>query len=158
MIEDWIDTLTKVWEVSDGAGGQVQSYRLFERDEFPENIPLDRPTALTFFDNVDLEYSQGGPNLAFWHGTVEFNLAPDLDRRRIPSVLRYINRILVAAAGNITLGNVSYASGQVNYFILEPSSSIEMGVLRYGNAGAEHLGLVAKWTVKETIKGLVVSG
>jgi hypothetical protein len=158
MIEDWIDDLTRVWEVEDGKGGRVTSYRMFERDEFPENIPLDVPTALTFFDSVDLEYSQGGPSIALWRGTVEFNLAPDLDKRRIPGVLRYIKRILVAAAGSITLGGKVYQGGRVNYFVLDPSTSIEMGVLRYGNAGTEHLGLVAKWIVKESIQGLVVSG
>ncbi|PKN93016.1 MAG: hypothetical protein CVU44_11330 [Chloroflexi bacterium HGW-Chloroflexi-6] len=152
MIEDWIDALTKVWEVEDGKGSRVTAYRLFERDDIPETIPLDIPTALTFFDNVDFEYSQGGPSLAFWRGTVEFNLTPDLDKRRIPYVLRYIKRIMVAAAGNITLGN------RVNYMILDPSASIEMTVLQYGNAGQEHLGLVAKWIVKETIQGLVVTG
>lgn len=150
MIEDWIDALTKVWEVDDGRGGQVRSYRLFERDEFPENIPLDQATALTFVDSVDYRYSQGGPSLAFWRGTTEFNVTPDLNRQRIPFVMKYFGRILRAAAGNLTLG------GKVNYFVLDESTSIEMAVLKYGNAGQEHLGLVVKWLVKETIGELVV--
>ncbi|MBS4061466.1 MAG: hypothetical protein KG029_13790 [Bacteroidetes bacterium] len=152
MIEDWIDDLTRVWEVDDGKGGHVRSYRLFERDEFPQNVPLDIPTALTFFDNVDnLEYSEGGPKIAFYKGTAEFNLTPDLDRSRIPYVLRFVGRIIRAAAANMTLG------GRVNYMILDPSGPIEMSTLKYGNAGAEHLGLVAKWIVKETLNGLEVS-
>lgn len=151
MIEDWIDDLTKVWEVEDGRGGTVKAYRLFERDEMPESVPLDQLTALTFFDSVDFEYSTGGPRLAFWRGTVEFNLAPDLDKRRIPFVLRFVGKILRAAAKNMTLG------GKVNYMILDPATTIEMGVLRYGNAGVEHLGLVVKWVVKETLNDLEVT-
>jgi len=151
MIEDWIDDLTKVWEVDDGRGGTVKAYRLFERGEMPESVPLDQLTALTFFDSVDADYSEGGPCLAFWRGTVEFNLAPDLDKRRIPFVLRFVGKILRAAAKNMTLG------GKVNYMILDPATTIEMGVLRYGNAGVEHLGLVAKWVVKETLNNLEVT-
>jgi hypothetical protein len=151
MIENWIDTLTKVWEVDDGRGGTVRSYRLFERDEYPENVPLDQVTALTFFEAVDMEYSQGGPRIAIWRGTVEFNLTPDLDRRRIPYVLRFVGRIARAAAKNMTLG------GRVNYMVLDPSTTVEMAVLKYGNAGVEHLGLVAKWIVKETLNDLEVS-
>jgi hypothetical protein len=151
MIEDWIDTLVKVWEVDDGKGGLVTAYRLFERDEFPESVPLDRPTALTFVDSVDFEYSQGGPVIAIWRGTVEYNLTPDLDRKRIPYVLRFFERIMRAAAGNMTLGS------KVNYFVLDPSTSLEMSALKYGNAGQEHLGIVAKWIVKEVLSDLEVS-
>jgi hypothetical protein len=151
MIQDWIDTLTKVWEVSDGEGGQVQAYRLFERDEFPENIPLDRPTALTFVDSVDFDYSTGGPAIAIWRGTVEFSLTPDNSKMRIPKVIMYFGRIMSAAAANMTLG------GRVNYMVIDPNSSIEMVVRSYGNAGQEHLGLVVKWIVKEHIQGLTVS-
>jgi hypothetical protein len=147
MIETWIDDLVKVWEVSDGRSGQVYAYRLFERDEFPEDVPLDRPVALTFVDNVELMYSQGGPCVLIWSGTVEFNLTPDLNRKRIPQVLRYINRILVAAAGNMTLG------GKVNYMLID--NQIRLVPLRYGNE-APHLGLEVQWKVKETIEGLVV--
>jgi hypothetical protein len=151
MIDDWVDALSKVWEVDDGRGGTVKSYRLFERDEFPETVPLDHATALTFVDSVDFEYSQGGPVIAVWRGTVEYNLAPDLDRKRIPYVLRFFERIMRAAAGNMTLG------GKVNYFVLDASGSLEMAILKYGNAGAEHLGIVAKWIVKEVLSDLEVS-
>lgn len=148
MIENWIDALAKVWEVDDGRGGQVQAYRLFERDEFPEDIPLDRPTALTFFDDVEVAYSLSGPNLAFWTGTTEFNLTPDLSRRRIPAVLRYVPRIIQAAAANMTLG------GRVNYFVI--NTKISLIPLKYGNE-APHLGLEVAWMVKEDLNGLTVS-
>jgi len=148
MIDDWIDTLTRVWEVDDGRGGTVQAYRLFERDEFPEEVPLDRPTALTFVDNVEVEYSLGGPALAFWTGTTEFNLTPDLNKQRIPYVLRFIERIIRAAAANLTLG------GRVNFFIINTTISLEP--LQYGNQ-APHLGLVVAWRVKEHIDELVVT-
>jgi hypothetical protein len=151
MIEDWIDTLGKVFEVEDGRGGQVYAYRLFERDEFPDDIPLDRPVALTFLDNVDFEYSQGGPTLAFWHGSTELNLTPDLSRKRLPYVLRFFKRIMAAAAANMKLG------GLVEYFILDESATISLEVLKYGNQAA-HLGLVVKWTVKENISGQLTIG
>jgi len=152
MIENWIDALTKVWEVETGRGGKVNSYRLFEKDEFPENIPLDQPVALTFVDSVDFEYSQGGPAIALWRGTAEFSLTPDNSKQRIPLVMRYFNRIMVAAASNITLG------GKVNYFVLEGTNSIEMVVRSYGNAGQEHLGLTVRWLVKEILNDLEVTG
>jgi hypothetical protein len=149
MIENWIDSLVKIWEVSDGKTGTVQSYRIFTRDEFPEDVPLDRATCLTFVDDVDLEYSVGGPRKAFWHGSSYFHVTPDLARSRMPSVLRYFNRIIVAAAGNLTLG------GLVDHFVLESTGSISIVQLKYGNE-APHVGLEVKWIVKETINGLVV--
>lgn len=142
MIEDWIDSLARVWEVDDGRGGQVKSYRLFERDEFPEDIPLDRPTALTFFDDVEIEYSLSGPNLGYWSGTAEFNLTPDLSRARMASVLKFIPRIVAAAAGNMTLG------GRVSHFVI---GNIRLMALQYGNK-APHLGLEVKWSVKENLE------
>ncbi len=148
-VEVWIDTLTRVWEIDDGKGGLVKSYRIFERDEFPEDVPLDVATALTFVDDADIQYSQGGPCTVFWHGTTEFNLAPDLSRKHVPRILRYFKRITVAAAANMKLG------GCVSYFVLDNTKSIRMATLRYGNA-APHLGLEVTWTVKQVIAGLVV--
>jgi hypothetical protein len=144
MIDNWIDALCKIWEVEDGRGGTVTSYRLFERDEFPEEIPLDRPTALTFVDGVDFQYSQGGPLTAIWKGSTEFNLTPDLSRKRVPAVLRYFKRIMAAATDNMKLG------GLVSYFILDETDTITLEVLQYGNQ-ARHLGLVVNWTVKEVL-------
>lgn len=148
-VEVWIDKLTRVWEIDDRKGGLVKSYRVFEKDEFPEDVPLDRATALTFVDDVDIQYSQGGPTTVFWHGTTEFNLAPDLSRRHMPRILRFFKPITVAAAANFKLG------GSVSYFVLDTPKSISMATLRYGNA-APHLGLEVTWTVKQVIAGLVV--
>jgi len=144
MIEKWIDALCKVWEVEDGRGGTVTSYRLFERDEVPEDVPLDRRTALTFVDSVDFQYSEGGPLVAIWKGSTEFNLTPDLSRKHLPYMLRFIGRVMKAAVENMQLG------GLVNYFILNDTDSISLEVLQYGNQ-ARHLGLVVNWTVKETM-------
>lgn len=148
-VEVWIDTLAKVWEISDGKSGTVKSYRVFERDEFPEDVPLDKATALSFIDNADIQYSQGGPCTVIWHGSTEFNLAPNLSRKHIPRILRYFKRIVVAAAANMKL------SGKVSYFALEPQNSISLEPLQYGQQ-ARHLGLVVRWTVKQVIAGLVV--
>ena len=144
MIETWVDELTRVWEIPDGKGGQVRSYRLFEKDEFPAEVPLDSPTALTFVDDVDTDYSQGGPTILMWHGTTVFHLTPNLDRSRIPYLSTFFSRILVAAATNMKL------SGKVNYFALEPSNSISVVVTQYGNE-APHLGIEVKWMVKENV-------
>ena len=149
MIEDWIDAVTKVWEIPDMKAGTVTSYRVFERNEFPEEVPLDRAVALTFCDVVDAEYSMGGPNKAFWHGTTFFHLTPDLARARVPYVLRFYKPIILAAAANMRL------SGLVDYFALEPTDSISIVQLSYGNE-APHMGLEVKWTVKEQMTGLVI--
>ena len=147
-IEAWIDALTRVWEISDGKGGTVLSYRIFEKDEFPEDVPLNRATALTFVDNADVEYSKGSCRI-FWHGTTEFNLSPNLSRKSIPGILRYFRRIVVAASANMMLG------GKVDYFALEEENSISMEPLKYGNQ-APHTGLVVRWMVKQVIDGLKV--
>lgn len=148
-IQLWIDKLTRVWEISDGKGGTVKSYRVYERNEFPEAVPLDQPVALTFVDDADIEYSQGGVCTVFWHGETEFNLAPDLSRKHIPDILLYFQRITVAAAANMKL------SGSVDYFVLAPQDSISLQPLQYGNQ-VRHLGLVVSWTVKQIIAGLAV--
>lgn len=148
-VEVWIDTLAKVWEISDGKGGTVKSYRVFERDELPEDVPLDKATALSYIDDADVDYSKGGPCTVLWKGTTEFNLAPDLSKKHIPRILRYFKRIVVAAAANMKL------SGKVSYFKLVPQNSISLEALAYGQQ-AQHLGLVVRWTVKQVIDGLVV--
>lgn len=146
MIEDWIDELTKVWEIDDGRGGTVRSYRLFERDEMPDDIPLERPVALTFFDELEADYSLSVA-IGIYTGTTEFNLTPDLNRRRIPAVLKFVGKILRAAAARMTLG------GRVNYFVV---TKIGLTALRYGNE-APHLGLEVTWMVKEDFANLAVS-
>ena len=144
MIEDWIDTLTRVWEIPDGADGQVRSYRIYERAEFPEEIALDVPTALTFVDDIDAVYSQGGPGIIMWHGSTSFHVTPDLNRARLPGVILFYKRILVAAAANMKL------SGRVDYFALEQTGSISLVAMQYGNE-ARHFGLEVKWMVKESV-------
>jgi hypothetical protein len=145
MVENWIDTLTKVWEISDGSeNGRVKSFRIYERAEFPETLNLDVPTALTFVDGIDADYSVGGPGIIMWHGSTSFHVTPDLDRSRLPDVILYFGRILAAAAANMKL------SGKVDYFSLEGSSSISLAAMQYGNE-ARHLGLEVKWMVKEEV-------
>lgn len=139
MIEDWIDTLVKVWEVSDGKKGKVQAYRLFERDEFPNDISLDHPVALTFWDDVEIDYSLGGPTVAIYNGMTYFHLTPDTNRRRLPYVLGFVGRIIEAAAAKMQL------SGKVNYFIV---TKLALAAMQYGNE-APHFGLEVTWTVKE---------
>lgn len=144
MVENWIDNLVRVWEISDGVEGQVRSFRIFEKAEFPEALNLDVPTALTFVDEIDADYSLGGPGVILWHGSTSFHVTPDLNRARLPGVFRYFGRILVAAAANMKL------SGLVDYFALEPNGSISLAAMQYGEE-AKHLGLEVKWMVKEKV-------
>jgi hypothetical protein len=149
MIENWVDTLCKVWEIDDGRGGTVWSPRIFGKDEFPEAIDAARPTALTFLTNTATSYSAGGPCINLYTGYTEFHLAPNLSRSSIPAVLKFIKKIEVAAAGNARLGGI------VEHFLLtsEGQPSIQGPVvLQYGEE-AEHLGLVVHWEVKENVSG-----
>jgi len=146
MIEDWIDNLAKRWEISDGKGGTVRSYQVFERNEFPETI-TDPPCVLTIPKRVVYKYSSGS-QYALHYGISEFHLTLDAKKERLPEMIRYYHRILVAAAGDVTLG------GLVEYFMLSQEegegSLIGPAELKYG--GEEpHWGIVANWIVKESL-------
>jgi hypothetical protein len=76
VIEDWIDEVAKVWEISDGFK-TVQSFKLVEKAEFPETIDpttLDNtPIALTIPASAGFEYSEGGPHIGYWIGITELH-------------------------------------------------------------------------------------
>lgn len=150
-IEAWIDALCAVWEVSDGRGGLVRSYRLCD-DSTPQNlIPNalgDFPCALTFPTGVRSEYSLGGPAIDLWRGFTEFHLFPHTDKDKVPEVVRYMARIRNAAAGNITLG------GKVTHFLLRKDVESVQGPLRLQYGSEEpHWGLMANWEVKANVTG-----
>ena len=152
LIESWIDNLTKVWEIDDGKGSTVRSYRLYERDEYPEAIN-DFPCVLTYVTGVRFGYSAGGPNFGYWTGVSEFHLTDDLDKSKIPYILLFFERIYKAAAANMQL------SGTVAHFLL--SQQDEGGqnvqgpvVMAYGDE-APHHGLIANWEVKQDVSGLI---
>jgi hypothetical protein len=150
-VESWIDKVCKVWEISDGAGGTVRSYRLFERDEFPEALS-EFPCCITYPLGVNMTYSMGGPCIDLWEGVTEFHILPSVDKANLATVLRYVNRIRAAAAANATLG------GTVAHFVLAPENSIQGPVrLQYGDE-SEHHGLIVRWQVKEISAVTVANG
>lgn len=144
-VTDWIDEITRLWEVSDGKGGQVRSFRVFEKEEFPEALSTF-PCAITYTEGVRDRYGQG-VSVDLWRGVTEFHLTPDLNRRAFPNLMRFFARIRDAAAGNVTL------NGKVSWFALrtEGGDSIEGPVkLQYGTENV-HYGLVVRWEVKEMV-------
>lgn len=149
-MQDWIDTLTKVWEIDNGKGGTLRSYPLYEKDSFPEELPTQEACVLTFIEGVRFVYSAGGPVYGVWKGRSEFHLTQSAAKSNLPFVNLFFHRILQAAAQNIQLG------GAVGHFLLDQSgeggSNIQGPVtLQYGSEDP-HLGLVAFWKVKEHIE------
>lgn len=143
-VENWIDEIAKLWEISDGAGGIVRSYRLYEKAEFPAAI-TQLPAVLTYPTGVTGIY--GGPSVELWDGVSEFHLALDSDNGRIPDILLYFARIRNAALANITL------SSKVSYFQLRNEGGVSIaGPLTLKFGGDEpHKGLAVYWRVKENV-------
>lgn len=141
-IENWIDSIAAVWDsVDNGKGGKVRSYRVFEKDEFPEAL-TDFPCAITYPQGVKATY--GSVSVDLWRGATEFHLFPNEKKNNFPALLRYYRRIIVAAAANLTLG------GKVAHFLLLPDEQNIRGpvVLQYGTEMLHH-GLMVYWEVKE---------
>lgn len=147
-VENWIDAISALWEIEDGAGGTVKSYRVFEKSEFPETITV-WPCAITYTRGVKSNYSLGGPCIDHWQGVTEFHLYDNVDRSHMPEMMRWFARIRNAAAGSITLG------GLVAHFMLDPSvenNILGPVVMQFGSENPHH-GLVVSWTVKENVSG-----
>ncbi len=142
-VEDWIDRIAKRFEISDGRGGTVRSFRAYEKAEFPESIPAV-PCALTYTTEVRPHYSLGA-SYDLWKGTTEFHLTGDVSKKHFPYIMLFFARIIAAAAGDITL------DGHVAYFLIDTDGPGVQGpvVLQYGTE-APHLGLVVRWAVKES--------
>lgn len=140
MIEDWIDALAKVWEISDGAGGLVRSFRLFERAEFPEALS-EFPCALSY--PTEVEIGIASPQMDIWTGITEFHLYPNTAKSNLPGLMRYYHRIKEAVAANLSLG------GRVAEFWLSTEGPSIQGPmdLQYGDE-APHHGLLVYWKVK----------
>lgn len=142
-VENWIDKITRLWgTVDDGKGRTVQSYSVFERDEFPESLTVF-PCAITYIGRVPtIQYSASGPAVIVWRGITEFHLTSSVVKNQIPYVIRFYDRIIKAAASSITLG------GAVSHFLLSPDDPLQPGALVYGTE-APHYGVVVNWVVKE---------
>jgi hypothetical protein len=149
MMTDWIDKLADVWAISDQKFGTVKSYRLVAAADFPASIDASAlartPIALTIPASMTPEYSLGGPRIAIYKGVTEFHVAPDIDKARLPELLRWYEKILTAAAGNMKL------SGTVEYFLLDGEDAIAGPLqIQYGSE-APHWGFLVTWIVKEHI-------
>lgn len=149
-IEDWIDEVTRVFEIGDGRGGTVKSYRVYERDEWPEALGAF-PCALTYVVEEKSYYGTGSPLKDSYLGRTEFHLCDNVNKSNYPFIMRFFRRIRDAAAGHMTLKNAAGVS-LVDHFLLrldEPSIQGPV-VMTYG-AEKPHLGLLVNWEVKEDV-------
>lgn len=147
-VEDWIDEIADLaGTVDDGRGGKVRSYRVFAKAEFPESLS-DYPCALTYTAEVRPDYSLSGPCTDLWYGMTEFHLFPNVAKSNYPALMRYFARIKAAFALHMTL------NGKVAYVQLRTDEPGLQGpvTLQYGEE-AQHLGIVARWVVKEDTTG-----
>ena len=143
-IEDWIDTLTKVWEISDGQGGTVYSYRVYDKAEFPESIGERIPCAITYPAGARFEISANSGK-SYWEGVTEFHLSEDVDKSKFPEILLFYARIRTAMAANMKLGGI------VDHFQPRPGAGSNIQgpvVLKYGSE-SPNLGIVVYWEVKQ---------
>lgn len=148
MIQEWIDAVADVFAVSDGAGGFVKSYHVYDKAEFPEAMTRF-PSALTFSTALQPMYSAGGPLVDLWLGTTELHLFEDISRKHYPEIMLYFARIRNAMAASMSLG------GRVAHFlprggVIDPIRGPV--VLQYGSE-APHLGIVVQWEVKDNESG-----
>ena len=141
-VENWIDTLCEIWEISDGKGGTVRSYKVYEKNEFPES--LQAPCVITYTQGNHMQISAGGGQ-SIWQGVTEFHLTGNVDKSNFPDVMLFFARIRVVAAANLKLG------GLVDHFRLRPDTTPNVQgpvVLTYGSEEPHH-GIVVYWEVKE---------
>ncbi len=76
-VENWIDTLCELWEVDDGKGGTIRSYKVYKKNEFPEAIQA--PCAITYTTGNHMEIMASGGH-SFWEGKTEFHLTDNIDK------------------------------------------------------------------------------
>jgi len=150
-VNDWIDEIAKLWEIADGRGGTVTSFRVYEKNEFPESLPAGVICAITYTLDVESAYSLGGPLVDRWRGITEFHFPWGVDKSHFPEIMLFFARIRNAAAGSMTLGS------RVAHFLLRTQNtggqSIQGPVtLTYGSE-APHHGLLVYWEVKDDESG-----
>jgi hypothetical protein len=150
-VTDWIDQLTRLWEITDFQGGTVKSYFVFEKDEFPASLS-EFPCALTYTQGLYVQYAIGDHTIQWWRGVTEFHITPDVSKQHIPYVMRFFNPILSAAAGSMTLNSTCTEFGLIRS---EDDVAIEGPLsLQYGEE-APHWALRVFWKVKHNITGTI---
>jgi len=146
-VEQWIDEIADLaGTVSDGKK-KVRSYRVFKKAEFPESLSVF-PCALTYTSEARMKYSLGGPQTDLWYGVTEFHLTSNVAKSNYPYIMRFFARIKAAFASKMNL------NGKVAYFMLRTDEAGLQGpvVLQYGSE-EPHLGIIARWVVKEDTSG-----
>ena len=141
-VENWIDEIAKLFEISDGRKGTVKSYRAYEKADFPEAITV-YPCAITYTTGVKMDYPMD-ISTDIWNGATEFHLVPGVGKHHYPYIMLYFAKIKAAARANKNL------SGKVALFILDHENISIQGpaVMTYGSEDL-HLGLVVRWVVTE---------
>jgi hypothetical protein len=143
-IEDWIDKLVDVaGSVDAGNKKKVRAFYVFKKTEFPESI-TDFPCALTFTENVSMDYPDAGPNRDEWQGIIEFHITNNTKKSNYPTIMRYFSRIRTAFKANRILADnvILKLQGQNGPSIEGPVT------LQYGDE-QQHLGLLVHWIVRE---------
>ncbi len=146
MLENWIDDVAKkIGQVSDGKGGVVRSYLLFEKNEFPETLSVF-PCALTYPEDVIMVCPDSGPNVDTWRGITELHIAAGTNKAVFPYILGFFSRIRAVFAEDRTLG------GKVQYCKLSiEGPSIEGPLIFNPNTEIATSGLKINWTVRERL-------
>jgi len=142
-IENWIDKVAQVMAVSDGAGGTVRSYHVYDRAEFPGSLN-QFPCAVSLIQGVDFLYSLGGPLKGIYRGRTEFYLTAGMDMSDLPKVMLYLARIRNACAGSMQLG------GTVDHFLLvsDPRQIVGPIGLRFNPDDQPRWGFTVNWEIK----------
>jgi hypothetical protein len=151
-VTDWIDRIAIIFEIADGKGGTLTSYRPYDKGEFPEAIN-DFPCAIHYITDVRNQYSLGGPCIDYYNGVSEFHLVASTAKSLLPYCMTFLTRIRDAAAANMNLG------GRCDHFLLRMDEPSQQGpvALQYGDENP-HWGIVVRWEVKENVTGDFVPG
>lgn len=141
-VESWFDVLCQVWGTIVVNKKPVKSYLM---REIPESVK-QFPCAITFLNPVKPSYSLGGGAVVVYEGTTEFHLTGNLLRSQMGFVMQFPDKIIAAAAKNLTLG------GRVTDFRITRNASLEINELTWGSE-TPHFGISVPWTVEENQSG-----
>jgi hypothetical protein len=140
-IQNWIDEIAKQFEMDDGAGGQVKSYR---QHEFPESL-AHFPCAITYVRSWQPVAGLGvaNPMKALYRGVTELHIVGNAAKQNVTRCHRYYGLIRNAVTAHLQLG------GLVDDFRFAYDREAIQGPveLKYGNEDG-HWGLLINWEVK----------
>lgn len=146
-VEKWIDDISDLaGTVTDGKGTKVLAYKAFRKGNFPNALSIF-PCAITYPLSAVMHYSDSGC-WELWDGVTEFHLDGSAEKSHFPNLLLFYAKIRNAFALHRTLG------GKVAYCQLKTDEASIQGpvMMQYGTENA-HLGLIARWEVKEITSG-----